>query len=160
MYLNFGEPILLDERLDALLPGWRDNPAVLDSPAFIPASQQIGLDISRHINAAADVNASNLLALVLLSTPRHAIDEEELASQLDVCNALLLAVPYGDHVTVTELDGRGMIATGERLRILQRRPHPLSGLQALAGEMNQRFPAALAAARLMSGYFRVMHAVA
>ncbi len=128
VYLNFGEPILLDERLDALLPGWRDNPAVLDSPAFIPASQQIGLDISRHINAAADVNASNLLALVLLSTPRHAIDEEELASQLDVCKALLLAVPYGDHVTVTELDGRGMIATGERLRILQRRPHPLGDL--------------------------------
>lgn len=128
VYLNFGEPILLDERLDALLPGWRDNPAVLDSPAFIPASQQIGLDISRHINAAADVNASNLLALVLLSTPRHAIDEEELASQLDVCRALLLAVPYGDHVTVTELDGRGMIATGERLRTLQRRSHPLGDL--------------------------------
>lgn len=38
VYLNFGEPILLDQRLDVLLPGWRDNPGVLDSPAFIPAS--------------------------------------------------------------------------------------------------------------------------
>jgi len=128
VYLNFGEPILLDQRLDVLLPGWRDNPGVLDSPAFIPASQQLGLDISRHINAAADVNASNLLALALLSTPRHAIDEDELAAHLDVCKALLLAVPYSDRVTVTELDGRGMIACGEQLKILQRRSHPFGDL--------------------------------
>ncbi|MEL0028359.1 MAG: glycerol-3-phosphate 1-O-acyltransferase, partial [Perlucidibaca sp.] len=63
-----------------------------------------------------------------LSTPKHAIDEEQLAEQLDICKALLSAVPYSERITLTELDGTAMVAYGEELKILQRRKHPLGDL--------------------------------
>lgn len=128
VHLSFGDPIYLDQVLDARLPGWRDNPDVVDSPEFIPTSKLIGELITTNINAAAVVNPINLLSLVLLSTPKHAIDEEQLAEQLDLTKALLAAVPYHARMSITELDGRAIIAYGEELKILQRRKHPLGDL--------------------------------
>lgn len=128
VHLSFGQPIYLDQVLDARLPGWRDNPDVVDGPDFSPTSKLIGDLITTHINAAAVVNPINLLSLVLLSTPKHAIDEDQLAEQLDISKALLAAVPYSPLMTVTDMDGKAMIAYGEELKILQRRKHPLGDL--------------------------------
>ena len=128
VHLSFGEPIYLDQVLDAQLPGWRDDPAVVDTPAFAATSQAIGLAITTGINSCAVVNPINLLSLVLLSTPKHAIDEDQLAEQLTFSKQLLQAVPYHPLMQVTDLDGPGMIAYGEALKILQRRKHPLGDL--------------------------------
>lgn len=126
--LSFGEPIYLNQVLDEQLPGWREDPQADERPEFIRTSLHLGRTISTRINAAANVNPINLLSLVLLSTPKHAIDEEQLGEQLMICKSLLAGVPYSAHVTVTDLDGPAMVAYGEELKILQRRTHPLGDL--------------------------------
>ena len=129
VHLSFGAPIYLDQHLDTHMPNWRaDGPAAADSAAFIPTSMALGLEISTGINASAVVNPINLLSLVLLSTPKHAIDEDQLAEQVALYKSLLAAVPYTERVTLTELDGPAMVAYGEELKILQRRKHPLGDL--------------------------------
>lgn len=128
VYLSFGEPIYLNDVLDAGMPGWRNDPEAADWPSFSSTSQTLGKLISTRINAAAVVNPINLLSLALLSTPKHAIDEEQLAEQVTLSKALLAAVPYSSRITLTELDGPAMVAYGEELKVLQRRKHPLGDL--------------------------------
>ncbi len=128
VHLSFGEPIYLNEVLDQQMPGWRVDTDAAERPEFIKTSQYLGQAITTHINASADVNPINLLSLVLLSTPKHAIDEEQLAEQVALSKALLQAVPYSNRVTITDLDGPAMVAYGEELKILQRRKHPLGDL--------------------------------
>lgn len=128
VYLSFGEPIYLNDVLDAGMPGWRNDTTAADWPSFVSTSQTLGKLISTRINAAAVVNPINLLSLALLSTPKHAIDEDELAAQVTLNKALLAAVPYSAHITVTEMDGAAVVAYGEALKVLQRRKHPLGDL--------------------------------
>ncbi|PQA48948.1 glycerol-3-phosphate 1-O-acyltransferase PlsB [Amnimonas aquatica] len=128
VHLSFGEPIYLNDVLDAGMPGWRGDAGAAERPEFTATSLALGSRISTGINASAVVNPINLLSLVLLSTPKHAIDEDQLAEQLELNKALLAAVPYSALVQVTDLDGHAMIAYGEELKILQRRKHPLGDL--------------------------------
>lgn len=134
VHLSFGEPIYLNDVLDQQMPGWRVDTDAAERPEFIKTSQYLGQAITTRINATADVNPINLLSLVLLSTPKHAIDEEQLAEQVTLSKALIQAVPYSSRVTITDLDGPAMVAYGEELKILQRRKHPLGDLLYLQEE--------------------------
>ena len=62
---------------------------------------ELALTIMRNINAAAAVTPINLLALVLLATPRQSMLEADLLRQIETMVAVLKAIPYGDRVTVT-----------------------------------------------------------
>jgi glycerol-3-phosphate O-acyltransferase len=129
VHLSFGAPIYLNEHLDAHMPDWRiEGPAVADSDALASTSLALGMAISTGINASAVVNPINLISLVLLSTPKHAIDEDQLAEQVELYKSLLSAAPYSERVTLTELDGPAIVAYGEELKVLQRRKHPLGDL--------------------------------
>ena len=57
--------------------------------------------INVNVNRAADVNPVNLLALSLLSTPKHAMGESDLLAQIALSKTLLAEVPYGERITVT-----------------------------------------------------------
>ena len=58
--------------------------------------------IQVNINAAAEVNPVNLLALVLLATRKHAMSESDLIRQLQLTRSLLVELPYSDRVSVTD----------------------------------------------------------
>ena len=73
-----------------------------------------------HINASADVNPVNLLALVLLGTPRHALGEKLLRRQLDLYKELLSQKPTPERTTLTNKTADEIIAYGFELKILQR----------------------------------------
>jgi glycerol-3-phosphate O-acyltransferase len=81
--------------------------------------------IQVNINRAADVNPINLLALAILSTPKHAMAESDLLAQLDLVKALLAQMPYSNRVTITELAPPAIVAYGERMGWIQRVKHPL-----------------------------------
>lgn len=129
VHLSFGQPIYLNEILDSELPNWRTEPdKAAEAAGFSKASQRIGQLITTSINAAAVVNPVNLISTVLLSTPKHAIDEDQLAQQVDMYLDLLKVVPYSKHIQITEMNGEEVVAYGEELKILQRRKHPLGDL--------------------------------
>jgi glycerol-3-phosphate O-acyltransferase len=125
--VNFGEPIFLSPLLDEVDADWRAATADPESkPAWLRgAVDALAERIVININRAADVNPVNLLALALLSTPKHAMAENDLVAQLELSRALVTELPYSDRVTVTELDPAAIIAYGERMTFVQRTTHPL-----------------------------------
>jgi glycerol-3-phosphate O-acyltransferase len=125
--VNFGEPIALDDMLAQHAPLWNgtaieeeDRPDWLSDTVDATAKQ-----IQVNINRAADVNPINLLALALLATPKHAMGEADLLTQLALSKTLLAEVPYGPRVTVTPHTPEQIVAHGEEIRMLSRIAHPL-----------------------------------
>ncbi len=125
--LNFGEPIELTPMLDAASAQWR---AVGGDPDAKPewlgsVVDRLAEQIQVNINRAADVNPINLLALALLATPKHAMAEADLLTQLELSKALIEELPYSDRVTLTPMDPAGIIAYGEQMGWIRRVSHPL-----------------------------------
>ncbi len=134
--VNFGEPIVLDQLLTKIEPTWR---TAVESPDEKPVWFSSAVDtladrIQININRAADVNPINLLALALLSTPKHAMTETDLLAQIELNRALFTELPYSDRLTVTPLTGPEIIAYGEKMEWIKRVAHPLGDLIACEGD--------------------------
>jgi glycerol-3-phosphate O-acyltransferase len=81
--------------------------------------------IQVNVNRAADVNPINLLALAILSTPKHAMGEADLLAQIALSKTLLAELPYSERYTVTPHSPQEIVAHGEEIGVLNRIPHPL-----------------------------------
>jgi glycerol-3-phosphate O-acyltransferase len=127
VYVSFGEPLLLGAKLDEIRPDWRQVRFDEDSrPAwFGDAVDAVAGEVMRRINAAAAVTPVNLLSVALLAAPRQAMLETDLEKQLQLYIDLLKAFPYSPDVSVNAADGASIVATGERMGMLERRAHPL-----------------------------------
>ncbi|MEE4361305.1 MAG: glycerol-3-phosphate 1-O-acyltransferase PlsB [Pseudomonadales bacterium] len=132
--VNFGTPLDLGAFLDRAQPGWRDAAASEAEPAwFGPVVRSLGQVLHQRVNAAASLNPVGAVSLALLTTPRQALDEAELALFLDDILALVREAPVSDRVTVTALDGPGVIAYCERSGLLRREQHPLGDILSVTG---------------------------
>ena len=127
VYVSFGEPLVLGAMLDQVHAEWRQGRFEEDArPAwFGEAVDAVGEEIMRRINAAAAVTPVNLLSVALLSAPQQAMLETDLEKQLQLYIGLMKAFPYSPDVSVNAADGKSIVATGERLGLLERRAHPL-----------------------------------
>jgi len=125
--VNFGEPIYLNDLLAEHAPDWNGKPLrEEDKPVWLSNTVEwLAQRIQVEINRAADVNPINLLALAMLSTPKHAMGEADLLTQLALSKTLLGEVPYGERVTVTPHTPTEIIAHGEEIGVLLRTAHPL-----------------------------------
>src|SRR5690606_28414047 len=112
--VNFGEPIALTDVLATHAPDWDGRSIGEDEkPGWLSDTVEgIARRIQVNINRAADVNPVNLLALALLSTPKHAMGESDLLAQIALSKALLAEVPYSDLVTVTPHSPAEIVAHG------------------------------------------------
>jgi len=134
--VNFGEPIRLNDMLSQHAPEWDGTPLDEDdrpdwlSDTVDATAQQIQVNINR----AADVNPINLLALALLSTPKHAMGEADLLAQIALSQKLLNEVPYAEHVTVTPHPPEQIVAHGEEINVLTRTAHPLGDVLSVDGD--------------------------
>ena len=125
--VNFGEPIFLRPLLDEVAPGWE---SATEDPEAKPewlnrAVDRLATRILENVNRAAHVNPINLLAISLLSTPKHAMTEADLAAQIDLFKTLAAELPYSNRVTMTELSAAQIIAYGEKMGWIRRTAHPL-----------------------------------
>ena len=125
--VNFGEPIMLTDMLATHAPEWTGAPLDEDEkPAWLGTTvDAVAERIQVNINRAADVNPVNLLALALLSTPKHAMAEADLIAQIALSKTLLSELPYSDRVTVTPHEPAEIVAHGEEIGLLTRTRHPL-----------------------------------
>ncbi|MDQ3205768.1 MAG: glycerol-3-phosphate 1-O-acyltransferase PlsB [Pseudomonadota bacterium] len=134
--VNFGEPIRLTEVLAQRAPEWNGEPVSEDEkPPWLSATvDHIANRIQVNVNRAADVNPINLLALALLSTPKHAMGESDLLAQIALSKSLLADVPYSNRVTVTPHTPAEIVAHGEDIGVLTRTPHPLGDVLGVSGD--------------------------
>ena len=133
--VNFGERIRLDDVL-AAHAGWDGTPVAEDEkPAWLSDTiDELAQAIQVNVNRAADVNPINLLALALLSTPKHAMGEADLLAQIALSKTLLAEVPYSDYVTVTPHTPGQIVAHGEEIGTLSRTTHPLGDVLSVDDE--------------------------
>jgi glycerol-3-phosphate O-acyltransferase len=136
VHLSFGEQIDLAALLDEEYPLWRDAVLADDERPdwMVRTVDRLAKTINTNINSTATVNPINLLSLILLSMPKHAMDEEALAQQIDLYRDLLVRVPYSQHTVITDMPGKDMIAYGEKLKLLHRIRHPLGDMIGMGEE--------------------------
>jgi glycerol-3-phosphate O-acyltransferase len=139
VHVNVGEPIRLDDLLESHLPRWREQRFDDDtrSPAVNALVNDLALGIMRGINSAAAVTPINLLATVLLATPRGALPESALLRQIDLYLKLLRASPYSPRVTLTDATPAEIVVYGESLKIISRVPHKLGDVVRMSDESAQ-----------------------
>ncbi|MFK7730215.1 MAG: glycerol-3-phosphate 1-O-acyltransferase PlsB [Pseudomonadales bacterium] len=132
VYANIGEPIELDDVLNAHNANWREQVPTEDSgdkPAWLnPVVDSLGSEIMYRINRAAAVTPVSILALALLSAPRQNLAKQDLSRQIDLLLTLLETVPYSDEVYLPEHDVEHIIAHGEGMGYIEVEPHALGEL--------------------------------
>ena len=134
--VNFGERIQLRDILATHAPEWDGQPVGDDEKPvwFSRTVDALAQKIQTHVNRAADVNPINLLALALLSTPKHAMGEADLRAQIALSKTLLAEVPYSHWVTVTPHTPEHIIAHGEEIGLIERTTHPLGDVLGVSGD--------------------------
>src|SRR3546814_7726542 len=125
--VNYAEPIARGDVLAEQAPDWDGKPVPDDEkPAWLSSTvDNLAQRIQVNINRAADVNPINLLALAMLSTPKHAMGEGDLRAQILLSKRLLEEVPYSELVTVNPHSPEEIVAHGEENGVLRRTAHPL-----------------------------------
>jgi len=136
VHLNFGKPILLDDVLNKNNPCWQDaDYNDEDPPPWVKESiENLGTEINTRINKAAVANPVNLLALVMLATRNHSMDENSLRKQLDFYLKILLKVPYSDTMVVPDCSGTDIINHCKKLNIIESREHAFGTIVTLGSK--------------------------
>jgi glycerol-3-phosphate O-acyltransferase len=126
VHVAFAEPIFLDDLLDKHEPLWRESARDGSKPSWLnPLVDQLGNLIMTGINEAAHVNPTNLLAAVMLATPKHAIGRLELLTQIGLYLDMLASCRYSDRITFTKKTAEEIVAHGFEMGLLQSQAHPL-----------------------------------
>ena len=150
VHVNLGEPVYLDQVLDSHQNDWRQQVFDDDTRAgWVGRTvDDLALRIMRNVNAAAAVTPVNLLALILLATPRQAMLEDDLLRQLECYLGLLRAMPYSPRVTVTALTPPEIVAYGLAMKTVSRESHSAGELMRMKDE-----------AAILAAYYRnnVLH---
>jgi glycerol-3-phosphate O-acyltransferase len=104
-YVNFGEPIQLNQFLESQVPDWREcRDADPDKkPAWLtPAVNELANNVMTRINRAAALNGMALTSLCLLSSKTQTMSEAELKQALGDFIELFKAVPFSDDATIPD----------------------------------------------------------
>ncbi|PCC98105.1 glycerol-3-phosphate 1-O-acyltransferase PlsB [Halopseudomonas pelagia] len=125
--VNFGEPVSLNGFLEQQQPGWRQRDYAPDyRPEWLSeTTKQLARSLANAINAAADANPVNMVALAMLSTSRLALDEPALKRVLNTYKSLLSRVPYSPSMTLPDMDGQAMIEYVEGMQFMGRQSDAL-----------------------------------
>lgn len=129
--VTFGHPIYLTDILNQHQTDWQQqNYQDVDyRPDWATqAVEQLAHEVATGINSAASVNPINLIALSLLTAPRQAMDEQQLALQLEAYRDLLRANPYNDLTVLPEGNGLEWIRYAESLNTLGRSQQALGDI--------------------------------
>lgn len=128
VHVNFGPPLALAEFLDAHHPAWRQEDDEAQAPWLRGAVDATATALARRINALAAVNPVNLLAVTLLSTPKHAADLRLLQKQVEHVQYLLTESPYAATIVQCTLPAGEVIDYVCRLDMVESMPHPLGDM--------------------------------
>lgn len=102
-YVNFGQPIPLNQFLNKHVPDWRESiePTGTARPNWLtPTTNLLAKNIMEKINSSAAVNAMNLCCSILLASQQRALTKKRLLEYMDHMLFILRNVPYSDLSTV------------------------------------------------------------
>ncbi|MDO6524770.1 glycerol-3-phosphate 1-O-acyltransferase PlsB [Motilimonas sp. 1_MG-2023] len=121
-FVNFGEPILLNQFLDRAHQDWRGENNLTESALFPATINQLGREVMTGINRAAAVNALPLCSLVLLASKRHTLSREQLLTQLTSYLSLLNNVEFSPLVSLPQGNAESVLQAAlsmDKFRVYQ-----------------------------------------
>ena len=131
VHLSFGEPLHLQDFMQKF-----DVKPMINSPQNTQNThamvQNLGVKVMQNINKAAVVNPVSLLALVLLSTPNLALDENQCKQQIALYQHIAQTLPYDPDTHITDMTPDEIIEYGVKLKLIERTPHILGDLIRIA----------------------------
>ncbi|OCG19766.1 MULTISPECIES: glycerol-3-phosphate 1-O-acyltransferase PlsB [unclassified Gilliamella] len=104
-YVNFGQPIPLNQFLYQQVPDWRTEiePTGTQRPSWLtPTTNLLAKQIMEHINCSAAINAMNLCCSILLAADQQALTKVRLIEFIDKLLKLLKNIPYSNLVTIPD----------------------------------------------------------
>ena len=104
-YVNFGEPIQLNQFLESHVPNWREcrDAEPEKKPAWLtPAVNLLANDVMTRINRAAALNGMALISLCLLSSKTQTMSEAELKQAMGDFIDLFKHAPFSADATIPE----------------------------------------------------------
>ncbi|RJX64936.1 glycerol-3-phosphate 1-O-acyltransferase [Vibrio sinensis] len=111
-YVNFGEPIPINQYLNEHVPDWTKDidPMGATKPEWLtPVVNGLATKMMTHINDAAATNALTLCATALLASRQRALSRDSLVNQIDCYLSLLKNVPYSSTFTVPNEDAETLV---------------------------------------------------
>ncbi|MEZ9578974.1 MULTISPECIES: glycerol-3-phosphate 1-O-acyltransferase PlsB [unclassified Vibrio] len=117
-YVNFGEPIQLNQYLNEHAPEWTKDidPMGTSKPQWMnPVVNDLATKMMTHINDAAATNALTLCATALLASRQRALSRDSLVSQINCYLSLLKNVPYSATFTVPKDSAEDLVKHAESL---------------------------------------------
>lgn len=134
--VNMGEPIELAPLLLEHAGDAPSGPMSADERPtwFNPLVDDLANRIQQQINRSAHVNAINLVALAILGTPKHAINQPDLHRFLNLARSLLRDLPYAPRVTLTNMDAHAAVEYALGMGWIRRINHPLGDVLVSEGE--------------------------
>jgi len=117
-YVNFGEPIQLNQYLNEHSPEWTKDidPIGTSKPQWMtPVVNDLATKMMTNINDAAATNALTLCATALLASRQRALSRDSLVSQIDCYLSLLKNVPYSETFTVPKDSAEELVKHAEAL---------------------------------------------
>lgn len=130
VHLSFGEPLFLEQFIHKFDIQEQDKHE--KSPKTSQLVQNLGVKIMQNINKAVVVNPVSLVALVLLSTPKSALDESHFLGQLELYQRLATLLPYDKDTTITDMPPHQMLDYAIKLKLITKIPHALGDVIGVA----------------------------
>ncbi|MGF1752945.1 glycerol-3-phosphate 1-O-acyltransferase PlsB [Vibrio makurazakiensis] len=117
-YVNFGEPIPLNQYLNEHAPEWTQDidPMGSTKPQWMtPVVNGLATKMMTHINDAAATNALTLCATALVASRQRALSRDSLVSQIESYLSILKNVPYSTTYTVPTDSAEDLVKHAESL---------------------------------------------
>ncbi|HCM46453.1 MAG TPA: glycerol-3-phosphate 1-O-acyltransferase, partial [Colwellia sp.] len=107
-YVNFGEPMNINEFLNKQVPDWKNSidPIEPQKPTWLtPTVNVLARQVMENINKSAALNGVALIALILQASKNKALSKRELETQLDFFLKLQRQAPFSQQLTIPEETG-------------------------------------------------------
>ncbi len=133
---SFGEPIDAAQLLRQHCPDWSERATEVEQrPDWYQESlRHLGDAIMQGIGRACVLNPVNLVATIVLATPRQSIEIEELISQSELYTRLIGAVSCLDSIRVEGKVDRSYIEQIAKQKVIHLRKHELGDIVYLKPE--------------------------
>jgi len=112
-YVNFGEPLNINNYLDKQVPNWKDAIDATDpqKPNWLtPTVNDMAGQLMTRINQCAALNGVALVALILHASENKALSEVDLVKQLDFFLNIQRHAPFSEHLTIPTETGQQLLA--------------------------------------------------
>lgn len=112
-YVNFGEPINVNDYLNNQVPDWKTaiNPINPQKPNWLtPTANDMANQLMTRINQCAALNGVALVALILHACENKALAKADLEKQLDFALNIQRQAPFSEQLTIPEESGSELLA--------------------------------------------------